>query len=1156
MNESQKTSIPLSVKAGLAVTVLLLLTGGAWFFRSQQDRQRREVEARLLSIARLKVGQIADWRAERLADAAVLVRRRALLASAERFLAAPSGREKAEMLHRFRILKQRYDFFDILLLDSKGRVRLDLKPQTPELLGKCESSINDAIAKKKPSWTPLHVGPAYPFPHLSMVAPLFAPGKPDRPVGTVVLVCDVTDFLYPLIQTWPTPSETAETLLVRKDGDDVLFLNELRHRKDTALKFRIPLSRTDLPAAMAIEGREGIVEGFDYRGVKVLAAILHVPDSPWYMVSKVDSAEAFADWRFRAAMILLFIFTVLGLVAISGLVFRQRYLKAHYRELYRAEADLRRALERHRITLQSIGDAVIATDEKGRVELLNPTAESLTGWKQEEAQGRPLADVFHILNEETGKQVEDPASRVLTEGALLGLANHTLLISRNGKKIPIADSAAPILDESRKTIGVVLVFQDQTKERQYRKAVVESEKKYRLLAENSLDVIWTMNRDLEFTYANPAVSTLLGRLPEDVLGSRLADHCDEQNYAKIAGAITGESADSGFIVEAEMRKKSGEPIPVEIHGKTIRDDGGEVAQVRGSIQDITERKLAEQQILHLNNVLRAIRDVNQLIVHERDRDRLIREGCRLLVDNRGYSSALIVLTDENDRPTSWAEAGLDSNADRLTPLLEGGRLPPCCESLSPDEEFKVMEGKDALCSACPIADAHSAMDAMCVRLAHRGGLFGYLIVSLQTGLLSDTDEKALFSEMAGDLAYALSFIQKDEDREESEKRRLALEGQLLQAQKMEAVGRLAGGIAHDYNNMLTLIIGYAETALENIAPSGHLRTELQEIHKAGMRSADITRQLLAFARQQTISPKVLDINDTVEGMLKMLHRLIGEDIDLVWSPGHPLWPVKMDPAQVDQLLANLCVNARDAIDDVGRITIETGTVVFDEAYCAVHPGFLPGEFVMLAVSDDGSGMDAETREMIFEPFFSTKGSGEGTGLGLSTVYGIVKQNDGFINVYSEPGKGTTFKIYLRRHAGRAEDPHRSDSAQVQKGRGETVLVVEDETPILKLAQKILTESGYAVMTAASPGEAKKVAQNFEGQIDLLVTDVVMPGMNGRELAGELSRICPDLKILYMSGYTTNVIAHRGILEEGVWFLQKPFSKKELSAKVREALNGD
>jgi signal transduction histidine kinase len=384
---------------------------------------------------------------------------------------------------------------------------------------------------------------------------------------------------------------------------------------------------------------------------------------------------------------------------------------------------------------------------------------------------------------------------------------------------------------------------------------------------------------------------------------------------------------------------------------------------------------------------------------------------------------------------------------------------------------------------------------------------------------------------------------------------LQLEAQFFQAQKMELVGRLAGGVAHDYNNMLSVILGYTELAMAKVKPADPVRDDLQQVLKAAKRSTSITHQLLAFARKQTIAPQVLDLNETVEGMLKMLRRLIGEDIDLAWLPETDLWPVKMDPTQVDQILANLCVNARDAIAGVGKITIETKNGAFDDSYCADHAGFVPGEFVLLAVSDDGCGMDKETQGKIFEPFFTTKAVGRGTGLGLATVYGIVKQNEGFIYVYSEPGKGTTFKIYLPRYTGQASVKKTESAAEIPRGRGETVLVVEDEISILQLANRILDGLGYNVLTAKTPGEAKGLAEEHAGELHLLITDMVMPEMDGRDLAEQLRAFYSDIKILFMSGYTADVIAHRGILKESVHFIQKPFSRRDLAIKVREVLDG-
>jgi PAS domain S-box-containing protein len=405
-----------------------------------------------------------------------------------------------------------------------------------------------------------------------------------------------------------------------------------------------------------------------------------------------------------------------------------------------------------------------------------------------------------------------------------------------------------------------------------------------------------------------------------------------------------------------------------------------------------------------------------------------------------------------------------------------------------------------------------------------------------------------------DLVAGVTFTAFDiTERKRAEAEKARLQDQLLQAQKMESVGRLAGGVAHDFNNMLNVIIGHADMALEEVDPGHPLHADLTEILKAARRSADLTRQLLAFARKQTISPKILDLNETVFSMLKMLQRLIGENIELLWKPGAELWPVKMDPTQIDQILANLTVNARDAIDGVGRLTIHTANSVIDGRRCADNADCLPGAYVLLAVSDTGCGMAPEVREHLFEPFFTTKEIGKGTGLGLATVYGIVKQNNGFIDVTSAPGHGTTVEIFMPRTEERAAV--RFSDMELEPAHGtETVLLVEDEEAILKLGLTILQRYGYTVIAAQTPGEALSLAQQHQAPIHLLLTDVIMPQMNGKELRDRIATLRPEIKALFMSGYSADLIAHHGIIEEGIQFLQKPISVKALAAKVREVLD--
>ena len=384
-----------------------------------------------------------------------------------------------------------------------------------------------------------------------------------------------------------------------------------------------------------------------------------------------------------------------------------------------------------------------------------------------------------------------------------------------------------------------------------------------------------------------------------------------------------------------------------------------------------------------------------------------------------------------------------------------------------------------------------------------------------------------------------------------------LELQLRQAQKMEAIGRLAGGIAHDFNNLLMVISGYAEFLLERVGPDPRLRGPAQEISNATQRATSLTRQLLAFSRKQMLAPKVLDLNEVVAENLKMLTRMIGEDIDLVMVPGPGLGAVRADPGQIDQVIMNLAVNGRDAMPQGGKLTIETANVALDDSFARTHTPLVAGDYVMLAISDTGIGMDNETQTRIFEPFFTTKGA-KGTGLGLSTVYGIVKQSGGFIFVDSQPQRGTAFRAYFPRVDGREEAVAAQDSLGLPRASHgqETILLVEDENNLRRLARQYLENQGYKILEAEDGAAALQIVDGHKGVIDLLLTDVIMPGMNGRELAVHITKLLPEVRVLYMSGYTENAVGHDGTLDVGINLLQKPFSLPALKDRVREVLDSE
>ena len=474
---------------------------------------------------------------------------------------------------------------------------------------------------------------------------------------------------------------------------------------------------------------------------------------------------------------------------------------------------------------------------------------------------------------------------------------------------------------------------------------------------------------------------------------------------------------------------------------------------------------------------------------------------------------------------------VNAQARRWYPAVDTAQAPICYQAL-------VDPPRDVVCDGCPVCETL------------RDGQAHELVTQrLRAGAVRDyriTSSPVLNA--SGAVTAAIDMV---EDITE----RLLLESQYRQAQKMEAVGRLAGGVAHDFNNALCVIVGYSDMALKLVARGSPVFDSLREIRLAAERSANLTRQLLAFARKQTVAPKVLELNDTVEGMLKMLRRLIGEDIVLAWKPAAGAWPIKVDPSQIDQILANLCVNARDAITGSGTVTIETKNVAFDETFCVDHAGFVPGEYVMLAVDDNGCGIGRETLARLFEPFFTTQEAGTGTGLGLATVYGIVKQNNGFINVRSVEGNGATFEIYLPRHLGAPGELQECPAVQPALG-WETILLVEDDSANLSMVRKMLEALGYQVLAASAPSEAIRLADTCPGEIHLFLSDVVMPELSGPDLAGILGRRYPAIRCLFMSGYTGDVLGRHGVLDEGINFLQKPFSMLALATKVREVLRQD
>jgi two-component system cell cycle sensor histidine kinase/response regulator CckA len=640
-------------------------------------------------------------------------------------------------------------------------------------------------------------------------------------------------------------------------------------------------------------------------------------------------------------------------------------------------------------------------------------------------------------------------------------------------------------------------------------ALREAQERFRFVVENTGDVVYRLRfPDMVYDYMSPGIERLTGYGPREINGVGLNGIL--VSVTDIAGRpIAPEKIElarhieqSGeFYADYQVRTKGGALRWLADHSFPWRDGNGRLVGAVGTLVDVSGRKQAEEALRRSEEYFRSlIENASDPIVVMDAAGTVLYESPALEKvlgwppqDRQGRNG--LELLPEEDRP------GLIQKFQRLV------REPGGTELLE-------------------------------TRARHRDG--SWRSIEALAKSRTDEDGKVTIVLNVRDLT-----VRKD------------LEAQLNQAQKMEAIGRLAGGVAHDFNNLTTAILGYSELMLRRLGAEDPLRRHVAEVTRAAERAAALTRQLLAFSRKQLLQPRVLDLAEVLEHSRGLLERLIGEDVELVTRAEAGVGRVRADPVQLDQVILNLAVNARDAMPRGGRLVLEASNSDLDEDYAHGHVTVRPGRYVMLAVSDTGHGMDKETQERIFEPFFTTKEKGKGTGLGLSTVYGIVQQSGGYVWVYSEVGRGTTFKIYLPRveeEADRAEAPA-AEPAVTHAAASETLLLVEDEASVRELLRELLESAGYSVLEASRPAEALELARSREGPIHLLITDVVMPDMTGPELAQRVVQVRPGLRMLFLSGYTEGVIADKGLLADGAHFLQKPFTTDALEVKVRDVLNG-
>ncbi len=877
--------------------------------------------------------------------------------------------------------------------------------------------------------------------------------------------------------------------------------------------------------------------------------------------------------------------------------------------LRRSEAALRENREHLATTLRSIGDAVIAVDIGGRIVSMNPVAETLTGWAESEVRGRSLPEIFVIRNRRTGKPADNPVERVLREGKVVGMANHTALIARDGSERQIADSAAPIRRKDGALAGVVMVFRDVTEE--YR---TREELRFQAMILNQIrDVVVATDLDGRITYVNEAECRLLGRTRDALLGQSIKTFGDDPGrgaaQAEILETVRREGSWRGDVVNFDA---DGNPLVLDARVHTMFAEDGRPMGLCGISTDISARKRIEEALRRKTEELDTFFASSLDLLAIADTDGRFRRLNPEWERSLGYdvtelkgASFFDFIHPDDVAPTMEAVSTLS----RQHPILNftnryrhknggyrwiewrsfpiGNTIYACARDITDriraeEERRRLAEAVHQTSEAVMVTDAEGVIEYVNPSFERITGYRREEAVGrnprfLKSGVQDDAFYRDLWTTIAAGRKWSGRMVNRRKDGKhytedcsitpltngedkverfvavkKNISRELKLEEQFRQSQRLESVGRLAAGVAHDLNNLLAPILGYAEILMEDLASQEDPKRKVAQIIRAAEGSRDLIRQLLAFGRKQILDVKTVDLRQVVRDIQKLLLRTIRENIELECRLSPAPCPVEADTGQLGQVLMNLAVNAQDAMPDGGTLTIEVARTYLDEEYCESRQGSKPGHYIMMSVSDTGTGMDARTREHIFEPFFTTKAE-MGTGLGLATVYGIVKQHGGNIWLYSEPGEGTAFKIYLpaagEDHGGEAE-PH----TDLETVRGvETVLVVEDNEMVRDLACRVLERQGYAVFAAATGDEALQRLDAHQGPLHLLLTDVVMPDMDGMALSERVSRAHPEVKVLFMSGYTENVIAHHGVLKEGIHFIQKPFSVAALARKIRETL---
>jgi PAS domain S-box-containing protein len=686
-------------------------------------------------------------------------------------------------------------------------------------------------------------------------------------------------------------------------------------------------------------------------------------------------------------------------------------------------------------------------------------------------------------------------------------------------------------------------------------ALSRSEARFRRLAENAQDLVYRyeFRPRSGFTYINPAAAKITGYTPEEF-------YADPELRDRIVHPVDRpllEEPSKGGVpfdqpVTLRWVRKDGALIWLELRRVPVYDNEGNLIAGEGIARDITERKRDEERIEALNRALRAIRDINQMIVQEKDRERLIHRTCGILLDHRAYQAALFILIDEAGKPVGYAEAGSKEIFQPMIEHLIQGRVPPCCEAARMHEGVYSIGDHATLCAACPGISICDPGGILCIRIQHGNRVYGYLSGSVPEVVRSDPEEQSLFAEMAGDVAFALHSIEQEEVKKKIQHERDRFEAELRQAQKMEAIGALAGGIAHDFNNILTAIMGFAQLTEQDLEKGSTPYENLQEVLKASNRARELVKQILTFSRQTTEPLQPVKVHFLIKESLKLLRASLPSTIEIQRDLKSKAM-VLSDPTRIHQIMMNLCTNAAHAMRDKGGILeVNLKDLELGGDASSRHPDLRPGKYVLLEVTDTGHGIPPSIMERIFEPFFTTKELGVGTGMGLAVVHGIVKDLGGAITVYSDVGKGSTFRVYMP-----STDQEELSDAKGEfslPGGKERILLVDDEGPILRAATEMLQRLGYDVVGTTQAIEALHLFQIRPFDFDLVITDMTMPKMTGDELARKIFGIRQGMPVIICTGFSAK-LTEESAREIGISaFVMKPFGVADLARTIRKVMD--